>query len=163
MVLCACGCGQAVAEGRKFVSGHNLRGLPRTTEYRRKIGDAQRRAWNTKRQRMPLGETRLGHDGYVLVKVVVGKGRWRAEHLLAMEASLGRPLTPEEIVHHVNAIRADNARENLYVCRDKSHHNDVHNSYDALLVGLLNDGIVRFNRETGRYERADKPVLPGHE
>lgn len=164
MAMCACGCGQEVAKGRRFVSGHNLRGLPRSKEHSRKIGEAQRRAWDTKRTRFPMGQKRVHkHDGYVVVKVHPGKGPWRGEHLIVMEALLGRPLTDQEIVHHINAVRAANDADNLYLCRDRSHHNEVHNSYDALLVGLMEDGIVRFNRETGRYERADQTLLSRRE
>lgn len=160
MAMCACGCGQEVGSGRRYVSGHNLRGLVRTEEHRQRIGEAQRRAWDTKRVRFPLGETRIDHDGYRRVKIHPGKGAWRAEHLITMESIIGRDLEPQEIVHHVNAVRADNEPDNLYLCRNRSHHNDVHRSYDELLVGLMADGIVRFDRDTGRYERADNPVLP---
>lgn len=164
MALCACGCGTETAKGRRFVSGHNLRGMPRTEEHRQKIGAAQKRAWDTKRERMAVGTKRVNrNDGYVVVKVLAGKGHWRAEHLIVMEEMLGRPLSEEEIVHHVNAIRADNEPNNLYLCRNRSHHNDVHASYDALLVGLMADGIVRFNRDIGRYERVTETVLPRRE
>ena len=159
MTFCECGCKQVVSPNRRFVSGHNLRTMVRTKEHCRSISEGQRRAWDTKRQRMAVGTTRISHDGYRVVKVYPGKGAWRPEHLLMVEAEIGRPLERQEVVHHVNAVRSDNTPDNLYLCRDRSHHNDVHRSYDELLIGLMSDGIVRFNRETGRYERVDNPVL----
>lgn len=50
-------------------------------------------------------------DGYV-VRHKKGGG-YEAQHRMVMENILGRPLLPEETVHHINGVRDDNRPENL--------------------------------------------------
>lgn len=87
------------------------------------------------------GTRRIGHWGYVLVKVpagtpgVEGDRRWMKEHRWVMQESLGRPLDPSETVHHINGDKTDNRLENLqlrqgrhgkgarFVCNDCGSHN----------------------------------------
>jgi hypothetical protein len=53
-------------------------------------------------------------DGYrVFVTREKGKRVTRAEHRMVMEEILGRPLLPDENVHHRNGVRDDNRPENL--------------------------------------------------
>lgn len=49
-------------------------------------------------------------EGYRVVSV---KGKSVKEHRYVMEQYLGRPLRPEETVHHINGVRQDNRLENL--------------------------------------------------
>lgn len=140
---------------RRWVSGHNLRNLVRTPTHCAAIAAAQRKAWQTKRKRLPVGSTMIAYDGYMRVKVLPGKGRWTPQHILVAQEMLGRPLAEAECVHHVNGDRTDNRRENLYVCRDRSQHSDVHRSESMAFRQLLAAGLVVF--KDGRYEA----VLPG--
>lgn len=149
---CQCGCGAAVA--RRFVSGHNLRVLERTQQHRENIAEAQRRAWQSTRQRLPLGTRRKDRGGYVLVKVVPGKGQWRKEHHLVIEDAIGRSLVPGEVVHHINGVKDDNRLENLFLCASGAQHQASEATFLALLSGLLRDGVVLFDAETGCYRRA---------
>lgn len=55
--------------------------------------------------------------GYVMVYAPghprASKRSYVFEHILVMEEKLGRPLEPDETVHHKNTLRFDNSPENL--------------------------------------------------
>jgi len=54
------------------------------------------------------------------------------EHRLVMEKKLGRYLTREEVVHHVDGDRANNEPENLVVFASLSEHNAYHAKYGVV-------------------------------
>lgn len=74
------------------------------------------------------------------------------EHIAVMEQSLGRPIAPPESVHHINGVKDDNRVENLFLCRDPSHHRTIHSTFESLLPRLIEAGVVHFNRDTESYE-----------
>lgn len=57
--------------------------------------------------------------GYVMVKV--GLRKYRPEHRLLVEKALGRLLTADEQVHHINGAKDDNRLENLQVLTNTEH------------------------------------------
>ena len=54
-------------------------------------------------------------------------GKVRLAHVVLMEEVLGRPLEPDEVVHHINGIKDDNRLENLQLM-NKREHSRLHHS-----------------------------------
>ena len=59
---------------------------------------------------------------------------------------------PGQIVHHIDGDRLNNDRDNLHVFDTAKAHADAHRSLELIAYSLLSCGLVRFDRESGRYE-----------
>lgn len=72
-----------------------------------------------------IGHKKIRGDGYVGVYFpdhpCSNKEGYIMEHILVMEALIGRHLHPEECVHHINENRKDNRKENLQLMTKKQH------------------------------------------
>lgn len=83
------------------------------------------------------------------------------EHRLVMEKKMGRYLTPQEIVHHINGDGHDNRPENLEVISRSVH---VHNHFaKGKHVMALEERIRKLEEEVARLKGGgDDEVQKGH-
>lgn len=90
--------------------------------YAKGVCHMHRRRWlkhgSFERGRANLHEPIKNRNGYVLIWAPDHPAAYRPtnrvpEHRLVMEQKLGRYLTSEESVHHINGVRDDNRPENL--------------------------------------------------
>lgn len=82
-------------------------------------------------------------------KYVNGKKVWVHRH--NAEKKIRRKLQPHEKVHHVDGEKFNNSDENLYVCKDRADHGNVHASLEGVAFELVRTGVIKFNHNTGEY------------
>ena len=84
--------------------------------------------------------------GYILIKKpshpFAQSSGYIKEHRLVMEVELGRYLTADEIVHHINKDKSDNRPENLEVV-SMAEHRRIHNIEDKIYESKYDLELIR--------------------
>lgn len=105
---------------------------PRTDAQLENIKRAQKARWpdgakpKTGKPKRDPAHRFISSSGYVLCKSPehprADVHGYVPEHTLIMEALIGRYLAEDEVVHHINRKRWDNAPENLQLMKKGEHH-----------------------------------------
>ena len=137
MIECACGCGRlrprydSQGRERQYILGHTTTGKKFPNRKRSPPHDKGSKSKNWKGGRTML-------NGYVLVYVPnhpnTNSTGYVRENRLVMEKKLGRYLTSDELVHHINGIKDDNRIENLKLM-SASEHSKYHARIYNNLIG----------------------------
>jgi len=101
----------------------------------------------------------LNENGYY--RVYVGNLKYEYEHKLIMSKFLGRDLTTNEKVHHIDGNKVNNSPENLSVFQSKKEHAKCHHSLELSCLSLLGDCVwFDFENEvyTTNYCKARRPI-----
>lgn len=93
------------------------------------LSDDTKRKMSAAKKVGGIGHKKVRRDGYIAVYFPdhprSTKEGYIMEHDLVMESVIGRWLNPNEVVHHINKIKADNRIENLLLMT-KSEHASLH-------------------------------------
>ncbi len=98
--------------------------IKRRRETQGVCGDCRRRA-----SYKAVGSRRPTAAGYVEVKIA--DNDWQLEHRVVMAGELGRPLSDDETVHHINLNRTDNRVSNLQLRRGQHGRGAAHKCLDC--------------------------------
>ena len=76
------------------------------------------------------------------------------KHIFVMQERIGRKIKKGEIVHHIDGDKLNNDLENLYLTT-VAEHNKLHATSENIVFDLVKSNLVKFNRDTGRYEMSE--------
>lgn len=102
-----------------------------------------------------VGKRMIDHRGHIRILVPQGinKNKYIVEHRLIMKKKMGRELTSQEVVHHIDCDKLNNNPNNLWLYENNSQHHLSHWNLNRDLYKLipifLKIGIIKF--EDGHY------------
>lgn len=166
LVACACGCGQIInkydkcGRERGYVSGHNSktitgRKLCSLNGARTKHSEKwlKKLSIKMKGNNNPTwkGGKIVTKEGYILVRAPehpnAKQNGYVHEHRLVMSLRLGRPLTSDEHIHHINGNKADNRIENLKLVSNGEHRKEHWAKVTGEVRKHQADALVRYAKE----------------
>jgi len=114
--------------------------------------DEARRNYNGKRQMFTQNR------GYIMVLAPdhpqTRKGGRVRLHTLVAEKKLGRLLTVDEKVHHIDFVKGNNDPRNLWIYAGHREHRLGHRSLEEVAIQLVHKGQIGF--KDGRYYLKEK-------
>jgi len=154
-------------EHKKRVT-ESRKGHKHSEETKRKISESLKGNQLSEETKKKMSESRKGDkhhnwkggkfisNGYRFIKKPyhprASKYGYVQEHRLVAEEMLGRYLKPEERVHHIDFNKLNNKSDNLYIFKNSSDHQKVKANLFKLLESLVKIGIIKFNKENGKYQ-----------
>lgn len=133
IIKCKCGCGlklwklDYLGKERKYIIGHNMVGKKGENSTRWNGGEVISKGYKyVYKSEHPF----CNKKGYVL------------EHRLVMEQKIGRYLTKQEVVHHLDHNTLNNDISNLELVNGSGHHlMEFHNVRDSKNGRFINEKI----------------------
>ena len=103
-------------------------------------------------------------DGYLYsedlnsYKIDGKRSRRKMMHIDVMEKAIGREVTKEEVIHHIDLDKINNNITNLLLTSRKDH-GLLHKQLESLAGELVRLGYIKFHKDRGYYHLFTKPVL----
>lgn len=72
-------------------------------------------------------ERKVNNSGYVQIKI---NNKWYPEHRYIVEKFIGRELTEEEVIHHIDKNKQNNSINNLMIFPTQKEHAEFHIEFD---------------------------------
>lgn len=110
----------------------------------------------------PRGKKVQTEEGYILVycpehpNANKNNGKYIYEHRLVMSNMLGRPLRPDEVVHHKNGVRSDNRPENLELHLNGEHVSSHYQGRTSEEKASITKRLVDYNHS----QRKKRELVP---
>ncbi len=107
-----------------------------------------------KQEPKKIGNVSVSSDGYPMVWV----GRhnyshgYMSVHRLIVSDEIGRNLSNNEKVHHIDGDKSNYREDNLYLCESMSHHQSLHTQLESLSFELIQNGLIEFDKSKGIYK-----------
>lgn len=89
---------------------------------------------------------------YAFVRI---HGKTKRYHVFVIENLIGRKITRDECVHHIDGDTINNKINNLCLMTN-SEHAKCHRSIEYRVAELYDRGVVSFNKKEGQYFIAEK-------